>query len=768
MDYIPFGVACDQSPDPTCLKHDETRALLKVCLANKSFTVVELRRVKFIDAKTQVETEGDAIVVDCCDGTIPSRNSIGIKVRERLALVFKPDDNYPYGVWALRKDFPKTLHQNQPRVGHPASLCLYFESWDAERRTWTPEKHLQRVLWWLRETANGTLHHSDQPLEQFYFLSDYEVVLPYNFVERISDESLSLQLKVVVLDGSAFKTIRAEFVNRVPNPVRQENIFADFLTVNVPPVRHSGVENFPYTLGELQNQLERRGSSLIESLRAAISEKCPLTGLKLPKEYRPTLLVISIPRLRDGADTTEKTDVVGFILKDDICRLGIHAGVLMHTPDGDVYKDTPILGQADYMGSSSNHWMSCEIDEPVTVKFEASQAYARLASGVSEECSTLKGLLAGVGALGSVLADLWSKEGWGTWTYVDDDILKPHNVIRHLGRNLHIGSYKADVVKNMTNLNYAGGLGSSVALIGKVSVGTSPAITDAITSSQLFVDATTTIYAPRDIASLEEAPRSASVFLTPDGKSSVLLLEDKEQTVRLSNLEAQYYRAILNNDWGKTHYEGHLGALVVGGGCRDVSAVISNELIQLHGSMLARQIRTQTALPDARIRIWQLNDESGELHSVSVPVESPVQIALGQWTAMLDDGLCNKLYAERKRHLPKETGGILLGYIDQKLHSTFIVDALPAPSDSEADTSGFVRGTSGLKEQLDECSRRTANIVSYVGEWHSHPPHCSVSPSGLDLDLLSYLAEKMKADGLPALMLIIGEDETSIAQGSLV
>ena len=55
--------------------------------------------------------------------------------------------------------------------------------------------------------------------------------------------------------------------------------------------------------------------------------------------------------------------------------------------------------------------------------------------------------------------------------------------------------------------------------------------------------------------------------------------------------------------------------------------------------------------------------------------------------------------------------------------------------------------------------RRTANIVRYVGEWHSHPRNHSARASRDDVLLLAHLTAALRSEGLPALMLIIGETE---------
>jgi hypothetical protein len=58
---------------------------------------------------------------------------------------------------------------------------------------------------------------------------------------------------------------------------------------------------------------------------------------------------------------------------------------------------------------------------------------------------------------------------------------------------------------------------------------------------------------------------------------------------------------------------------------------------------------------------------------------------------------------------------------------------------------------------VNEATARTANIVGYIGEWHSHPKGIEAEPSPTDLVQLVELALMLRQDGAPALMLIIGE-----------
>nr|VFK57006.1 MAG: ThiF family protein [Candidatus Kentron sp. TUN]VFK59865.1 MAG: ThiF family protein [Candidatus Kentron sp. TUN]VFK64902.1 MAG: ThiF family protein [Candidatus Kentron sp. TUN] len=768
IEYIEFGQSLP-GLEPKHLETEEARELLEACFSHPDFDVIELRRFESDEEGGVSKNSADIIVVECCDGTVPSRNPVGIKPRERLALVYRPGAHRPYEARALRGDFPVTSHQNHVNKGEPADLCLYFEPWSAVERSWTPQRFLARILWWLRETAQGTLHRADQAVEQLYFDSGIEIVLPPDFSEKIDklDQLLYLEASSCGIDKSVIPRVVRGFFADAEVARKAQNIpFADPLLVSVDPVIHGMIERHPWTLGELHDQLAGRDSGLLASLNAAIKKTVSSEGIEIPKEKRSTLLILGIPMRREAGGDVERREIRGFEVAIALSKLGEASGVLFKDENKRrAYREVNLFPVNGSIGQTQTEtW--CDIPIlPIKISTSVTRNNVRRASGLSEEHSEFQGVLAGVGALGGHLADIWSREGWGNWCLVDDDILKPHNIVRHVGKDIHVGCSKAVVVSGFINMNFAPDYSKALGIHAKITDTTNKDVQQAISSASLLVDATTTLEAPRDLSILDSTPRAASVFLTPSGASSVLLLEDEKRCMRLLNLEAQYYRALLNNDWGKKHLEGHFGGIQVGGGCRDVSFVLSNELIHLHAATLARQVRILSARPDACIRTWELDDKTGALAAHEVPISEPVSLRIDEWRIIWDENLRKKLYDIRAEKLPNETGGILLGYFDQKLKSIHVVDALPAPLDSDASTSGFTRGISGLNDALGECALRTANIVGYVGEWHSHPKYASSRPSTRDIELLAYLAQEMATDGLPALMAIVGENNICFSFG---
>lgn len=205
--YISFGLT-HPNIDLKLLRHEVSQQLLKACWAHSAFNVIELREQTYFDGKI-----ADVIVVDCQNGAIPSRNSVGIKQQERLALVYckRTPEALPHEVRPLRYDFPITMHQNAVPKNEPSSLCLYFESWPLLERTWTPQKHLERILWWLYETSRDMLHRLDQPVERLYFQSPWQIIFPPDFDKKLSNAAIKMQLTLIRDFEDAQKIIRADY-----------------------------------------------------------------------------------------------------------------------------------------------------------------------------------------------------------------------------------------------------------------------------------------------------------------------------------------------------------------------------------------------------------------------------------------------------------------------------------------------------------------------------------------------------------------------------
>ncbi|MEQ4575871.1 MAG: Mov34/MPN/PAD-1 family protein [Gammaproteobacteria bacterium] len=744
-EFVEWGERIEEVPES--LANPQLLGLLRACEGHPHFKVVELRRVDTVPPHVM-------IVVDASDGTIAPKNEAGLRPRERLGITFQPGGHVTAEVRALRADFPDVLHLNGVGAGEPASLCLY-ETWSHEERQWTPEKHLGRILWWLRHTADGTLHAQDQALEQLFYTTGNTVVLPAEFEERKAEELGAIYCEQIKRpDG------RLYLVASTTKPIDRASTIQP-LVVDLSPVENIPIQRAPRTLGELEEHLSRMGLELQPSFEAALKRQFRHSSEGKGVDGN-LLLIVRIPRTRDNK--FERLDCRGFLVAGKFEDVGIKLGALFRPVPGGPASAADDLGIGGATLVPETAWRSVPIDL-VDLRHMPSRGLARVISGVHDEGADFAGVLAGVGSLGSVLADIWAREGWGRWTFIDPDYVAPHNLVRHMATSGAIGYPKVEVARAQVANALGHGWDASTAITASANDFERPDVSSALGEARLLVDASTTIEVPRDWSE-RDLPRSASVFFTYSGMSAVLLLEDEARETRLSALEAQYYRAILGEPWG----EGHLhkaGQVRVGIGCRDHSLVLSYELVKLHAAQLARRLRKAVDSEEGVISIWTLDDATGGITAFSVPVHKVRSIDHGYWQVRWDEGIEIKLRAMREAGLPAETGGVLVGVIDQKLRTIAIVDASDAPPDSSAEATSFVRGTEGSQDYVSRCEELTGQMVSYVGEWHSHPAGHSADPSATDFTLLATLARRLAADGVPALMAIVSENGLSVSLGSV-
>lgn len=741
--FVDFGSVLEPGRE---LQIESAAHSLTATHGHPDFEVVECRLLGDGEAASEI------IVVDCrCDG-VPTQNPVGIQYRERLGLQFFAAEDQPPEVRALREDFPCTAHQNYVGRDEPVSLCLYFESWSAIRRTWTPQKHLARIQWWLAETANGTLHRDDQPVEPIYFSSRFALVLPEDFESQAEETD---QVLVVELRRSPGRRENSPIlVSRMASAAEAEkitNVSIQCVALTLPPIVHGPMERIPVCLGALHDQMESRGAPIVQRLKAQIQKQTNEAGITM-SENAFVLLVLKIPIIRTAGGKPERMEIKGFIVNASLAKLGVACGALTQH-EGKYYREVLIGTET---AGEQKAWRDITID-PLEILQPFTAEPARQSSGLTSPGP--RGVLAGVGALGSCMASIWQREAWGHWSFIDPDVLKPHNLARHTGLEPQVGWPKVDVARCLgASLLWSESSQEADIFAGAADFGNSE-VRDALESAELVVDATTTLEVPRELAGRDTLKRIASVFVTPSGLDSVLMIEDARREIRIDCLEPQYYRAIVNEPWGESHVLGKSGALRVGAGCRDLSAVISHELITLHGATLARHIRLAFESEQPSVKVWRCDAESGGLSTEIVVLHQVLSERLHGLRIVWNEGIRQRVRQLRAEQLPNETGGVLLGYFDLPNASVYLVDVLPAPADSQGDPSGFTRGIDGLSAAVKQVSERTGGIVDYVGEWHSHPPGSGARPSTADMYQMASLASALHRDGLPALMLIVGEDE---------
>src|SRR5262249_18783388 len=154
--------------------------------------------------------------------------------------------------------------------------------------------------------------------------------------------------------------------------------------------------------------------------------------------------------------------------------------------------------------------------------------------------------------------------------------------------------------------------------------------------------------------------------------------------------------ALINEPWGEHHLDGNLGSFWSGASCRDISVILAYSRIVVHAGLLAEQIQHAARGEQAMIRVWSRDPDNGAIVMGEVPTSDERSVSIGDLSVFIDAGLEDKLRTLRHQGLPKETGGILLGYHDFNVNALVVADALAAPPDSDRSTAFFERGVQGL------------------------------------------------------------------------
>ncbi|MCK9366569.1 MAG: ThiF family adenylyltransferase [Metallibacterium scheffleri] len=702
-------------------------------------------------------SDREALVVDVECDEIPNRNPVGLRSPERLAIMVVAGGNSPPAVLALRQDFPVVMHLNATPSGEPRSLCLYFEPHRSVMRTWTAPKFLRRIQWWLLKTSQGALHAADQPLELPFFDTGWELVIPADFDQlrqRADLRFFASFIEPAHLRGTSTLMLRAVVVG----DAKAEGL--GVAIIDCPPIVQGSRTDIPSTLGAAADELARRGLNLAAMLRDTLEQQIHAKGEAMKDASDRFVVMLNMPVCREPGAPAERTQRLALLVAVGRLELGLRLGAYTLF-EGQVFKDTPIGGRAPTEGD----WRSL-LTLPAAVLDAPSRQTLRVLSATTNDGPD-RAVLVGAGALGSELLNLWTRAGWGSWTIIDSDHVKPHNLARHAAFFHQVGQPKSSACQTLVERVH-GNAGVARAIVADACDRNSEEVDAVLAAAGLVVDCSTTVDFPRLASASTHTARHASVFLTPSGKGSVLLLEDQVRQCRLRTLEAQYYRALLNHAWGRHHLDGHLGSFWSGASCRDISYKLPHSSVVAHAATLAEQLIRRHVQPQAAIQAWHRNPETGSVEVFDVPVHAPIMKRRGLITVHLDKGLEDKLRQLRAKMLPSENGGVLLGYCDLNLSEAVIVDVLPPPPDSRHNTGFFERGVEGLLEAYNEVQRRTGNVVGYLGEWHSHPPGHNARQSPDDLQQLFRLALGTADDGLPVIQIIVCEHGFELYAGEVM
>lgn len=688
------------------------------------------------------------IVVLDVDVELPQRRVHDIRHRERLAVVFPPGDAWQPDVLALRSDFPVSVpHLNQRDRGLPRSLCLYDVPYHEVKLHLTAASLVERIRCWLAQTARGELHGADQPLEPLLFDPVQDLIVPEDLLERDSDRTPRwLHIRPVRRAANLYTLIASP----EKTDAEQQDVTWMLLVLSCEPRAHGIIHHRPRTIAELHELTAASGLDLIATLREQLKQWMhDHTKDELQRVLDALLvLLVRLPKTRTSGGPVETVELRAFVTHTLIKEVGIDLGVWGLTPEG-----AGLLLRIDEAQQGANTGLVSLNPRPAFSRSQAAQVNAAGAP-VPARVTAI-----GVGALGSQVVFNAVRAGFGEWTLIDHDVLLPHNLGRHALDGFAIGYWKAWALAGVLNKTIEGDDVARSIVADVLRPGeNAESVQSALSEADVILDMSASIpvarYLCRDVTA---EGRRISLFLNPSGTALTLLAEDKERRMPLDVLEMRFYREVATNPALQGLLESP-GTIRTGQSCRDVSVQIPQDLVALHAAIGSRALREAVQAEHARICTWRVEQESFAVRALEVEPAQAVAHRIGTWTIYMDARASAALVDLRRRKLPRETGGVLIGSCDMHRKVMYVVEVLPSPPDSEEWPAMYIRGSKGLAQHVMAIQDATHHMLQYVGEWHSHPDGYNTAPSSDDLKVLGWLGETMDVDGLPGIMAIVGDN----------
>ena len=686
---------------------------------------------------------------------IPSRGTInGIDIHEREPIFLLLDrQNYPHSVPSVyynRKDFPATQlpHLNPTFDGIPASFCLHrgsTDNWFAEH---TIVDLVERTSNWLSDASRGHLIREEDGFEPTrinygFIYSIFDPVVFSNIVEEawrksqgksgfaflwykfskkpskiasIRVDSYAIQLIQSIGAGSLRKSI--EVSNKINCLSKDLNrIDGRLFGILVWPPRKQICNKFfaqlPQNTLELKKWANGLGVQLEDAFQQYSSNDLNISGV-IP-------VSIVIPRPQSLIGKQSHLEPISFIVMTgagnctnaELWRESIKVEAISH-------RDPLTLKLARYISSRQDNFYQNQL------------------------------LFLGCGAIGSKLIFHLARSGQGKMTLVDHDIMSPHNLVRHALMGNCIAQNKADAIKNILIEMYEDDPDIEIDTMKEsalnIFLGTNREILD---KYNLIIDSTAS---PIILNLLQGAilPKTLSCCrceIADDGRIGLMSIEGNKRNPRLDDLQVAIFDSAITkreiSSWlrsNKKKSEDELGSYLseinIGISCSSDTMKLSDDIVSLHTSYFSigiKNIEKEMNKRNGQIQISFCTENHNDKHSGDSSFEAalfqfkvlPVDIVQSEndqyWQIRLKNGIKEQLHDEFRRAMPNETGGLLIGRINQKAKIIYVTSFLKAPQDSTSSPCAFKMGIDDIPEEINRINELTGGMLGYVGEWHTHP-----------------------------------------------
>lgn len=689
-------------------------------------------RASLKDIKSHDDTDSrcDELELDFEVIGLPQHRLIPVRNIEPITIYISNAETLP--VVTVRDDFPVVPHLNVHEDNIQKSLCYSDLGYHEIRHKLNGRFLLTCIENWFQKTSMNQLHRSDQPLEPFFPYVNNVFIWNWKNGKHYFD-------KYIVEDCEFGKLM---YQSSAGNYFAVFYHLADTDSSNL-------IHDMPKTLQALLHSL--KNDNAIETWLEDI-----VTIVRNPKLYNKyfgqsknkmlacrVLINIAIPKQRADGTSVETYDFRVFItdktLKDFLSSYGLRlngSNIEYGKRTGENGADITIV--------------------PFNVHYAQSKLICRCANLVDKADGEKQITLVGAGAIGSHILNNCLRSGYGKWTIIDHDYFWPHNIARHVLTSNDVGHSKVKSLERVANLIQSD---SDLVAIASDVFGKDDSVCMAFGQADIILDASASIAVERYLAlDVQSDARRISCFLNPQGTATIMLLESADRSARLDLLEMQYYRELLKDE----KYSDHMSlpeTMVYSGTCRSISSRISQDNVSLSAALCCKAIKLHTSTANGEIIIWTHATDSVEKESFMA--DKWITYEYGGWKVELSLSLLSEMQTDRKKALPNETGGVLIGAYDIARKRIYVVYQVRAPEDSISSPTSFIRGCANLPKRLKYIHETTLDNLTYIGEWHSHPS-ANTQRSADDVKLHEAIVGYNRENCLPGCMMILGTDNFSI------
>lgn len=350
----------------------------------------------------------------------------------------------------------------------------------------------------------------------------------------------------------------------------------------------------------------------------------------------------------------------------------------------------------------------------------------------------------GCGSLGSEIADILAKAGVGKLKLIDNEIIKAHNVVRHLVGLRLLNSPKVESVKNIIENHNPFIEVKSMPInildsdaneyLSSHEIGISTIANDDVEgflNEKSVVNKNTVFY-----ARALRGGKCARIFRVIPGKDACkhcLYLYSKEDNRIFKNIPTDDDLPLLSNECNNPVRPGSAADLKL------ISSITAKLVIEF----------LEKKDGDKNHWIWDteniLNLEGNVqpyfLYSDFIPIHPECYLCGKFRNVLIKESVIELIKSEVKKTKNNyETGGILLGHITENdLHINIATDAGPNALKSR---SSYIRDEKYAQSRINEEFIKSEGKNIYLGEWHSHPISSNV-PSSIDVKSMKEISESL-------------------------